>query len=142
MTSHQAGIFAVGTRSHHHLFLDLDPGADARAALDVVRRLRDRATTVAGVNTVVALGSRVAATALPGQVPADLAPFADIVGPDGTTIPAEQHDLWVWLHSFGPDAVFDQARAIGRELTGLATVVDEQPSFTYLASQDLTGFED
>jgi porphyrinogen peroxidase len=142
MTAPQAGIFALGTRSHHHVFLDLDPGADPRAALGAVRALRARATTVAGVNIVAGFGSRLAAAALPDRVPADLVPFTDVTGPDGTTIPADQHDLWMWLHSYGPDAVFDQAREIARELSGLATVVAEQPTFTYLASQDLTGFED
>lgn len=58
------------------------------------------------------------------------------------TIPADQHDLWIWLHSYGPDAVFDAAHRAAADLRGLATVVAEQPTFTYQASRDLTGFED
>jgi putative iron-dependent peroxidase len=57
-------------------------------------------------------------------------------------IPAAQHDLWLWLHAAGPDAVFNIARLAAVELAPFGAVVAEQPAFTYQASQDLTGFED
>jgi putative iron-dependent peroxidase len=50
--------------------------------------------------------------------------------------------MWVWLHSSGPDVVFDAARHVHTGLAGLATVADEAPTFAYQASRDLTGFED
>lgn len=57
-------------------------------------------------------------------------------------MPADQHDIWVWLHGSGPDSVFDLALQASRSLAGLATVASEQPTFTYQTSRDLTGFED
>lgn len=109
-------------------------------------KVRDLATTIGGVNIVVGLGAELCGRVLPEHRPADLKPFEPIVGSAGgespVTMPADQHDLWIWLHASGPDAVFDVARAVQRALAGLADVVAEQPSFTYLASRDMTGFED
>jgi porphyrinogen peroxidase len=140
MSTPQPGIFAVGTRSHQHLYLDA--GADRRALFAALGELRAEATTVAGVNLVVGLGSELCAEVAPDWLPEGVGPFVDIVGADGVTIPADQHDLWVWLHSHGPDATFDFARRVAARLRGLATVVAEQPTFAYQVSQDLTGFED
>jgi putative iron-dependent peroxidase len=124
----QPGIFAVGTRAHHHLEFDLDPGATRDDAIAAVARVREAATTVAGVNLVV--GVR------------DATPFEPIAGVDGFAYPAAQHDLWLWLHSASPDGVFTVARLAARELRGIATVAAEQPTFAFGASQDLSGFED
>jgi len=136
----QPGIFAVGTRSHHHLQFEVT--GDARAVAAAVNRVRDAATTVAGVNLVVGFGPRVWSELAPGANADDFTDFETIDGVDGFRIDGAQHDLWLWLHGGGPDAVFDLARRADDELGGLAAVVAEQPSFTYLASQDLTGFED
>jgi len=138
----QPGIFAVGTRSHHHLQLDVDPAADAGALIDAVRQIREQATTVAGVNLVIGFGADLCARIAPQWAPTGVGPFETIRGVDDVTIPAAQHDLWIWLHSSGPDSVFDVARHAETALRGLATVAREWPSFTYQASQDLTGFED
>lgn len=136
----QPGIFALGTRAHHHLQFDVTgAAADVLAA---VAEIRERATTVAGVNVVVGFGPRLWAELAPDDVPVGLGDFEPIVGPDGFEVPAGQHDLWLWLHSSGPDAVFDVARAAARHLGGLAELAAEQPTFAYQASQDLTGFED
>ena len=138
----QPGIFAVGTRSHHHLLLDVDPAADGSALLDALRQIREQATTVGGVNLVIGFGAETCARVAPRWLPAGVGPFETISGVDDVTIPAAQHDLWIWLHSYGPDVVFDLARHADTTLRGLARVVSEWPSFTYQASQDLTGFED
>jgi putative iron-dependent peroxidase len=138
----QHGIFAVGTRSHHHLQLDLTASASSAALLDALAEVRARATTVAGVNIVIGFGARLCAALAPELLPRDLEPFAEIRGADGLVFPADQHDLWVWLHASGPDATFDMARHTARCLDPVAQVVSEQPCFTYLSSQDLTGFED
>src|SRR5262245_13505297 len=141
-TPPQPGIFAVGTRSHHQLQLDVDAGADPVEVLAALRAIRAAATTVAGVNLVVGLGSRLCRRVAPAALPADVGPAEDLDGVDGVRIPAAQHDLWVWLHSHGPDAVFDAARRVDASLAGVATVVDEAPTFAYQANRDLTGFED
>ena len=136
----QPGIFAVGTRSHHHL--EFDVSGPPAAVLDAVQRVRDAATTVAGVNIVVGFGADLWARMAPAHMPDDFGPFEPITGVDGFTFPAGQHDLWLWLHGSGPDAVFNIARLAARALDGCAQVIAEQPAFAYQASQDLTGFED
>jgi putative iron-dependent peroxidase len=141
-TTPQPGIFAVGTRSNHHLQLDVDPDADRDALFAALRDIREQATTVAGVNLVIGFGSALCQRLAPHWLPGGVEPFVTITGTGGVAIPAAQHDLWIWLHSFGPDSVFVIARHVESALRGLATVVSEQPSFTYQASQDITGFED
>jgi putative iron-dependent peroxidase len=136
----QPGIFALGTRSHHHLQFDV--GGDPHGLLAAISRVREAATSVAGVNVVVGFGHRVWAQIAPAHVPEGFGDFEPIAGVGGFEVPAAQHDLWLWMHSGGPDAVFNVARRAAHELAGLARVVDEQPAFTYQASQDLTGFED
>ena len=138
----QPGIFAVGTRSHHHLQFDVVEGADLGELLGALRAIRAAATTVGGVNVVIGVGHDLCAQLFPDALPEGLVAFETIRGTDSVVMPADQHDLWIWLHSSGPDAVFDLARRSNAALRGLAAVVREQPSFTYLASRDLTGFED
>jgi putative iron-dependent peroxidase len=140
MPTPQPGVFALGTRSHHHLQLDVrgDP-ADLMAPLE---HLRESVTTVTGVNLVIGFGPSLWARLAPDQVPEGLTDFTPITGAGGLELPAEQHDLWLWFHASGPDAVFKAARLAALELAGCADVVAEQPGFTYLSSQDLTGFED
>jgi putative iron-dependent peroxidase len=136
----QPGIFALGTRSHHHL--ELQVFGDPREVAPAVHRIREAATTVVGVNVVVGFGHRTWAEIAPDHVPVDLAGFEPITGPDGFEMPATQHDVWLWIHGHGPDSCFDVARLAARELAGCAKVVAEQGAFAYGASQDLTGFED
>ena len=141
MVTPQHGIFSIGTRSHHHLQLDVAPGVDEAALMAALREIREQATTIAGVNIVVGLGATLARSVIPAWVPADLEPFATIEG-GGVSFPADQHDLWIWLHGSSPDGLFDVARRAAVLLHELAAVVAEQPCFTYQASLDLTGFED
>ena len=140
MRTPQPGIFAVGTRSHHHLEFDVhgDGPAVVRAILDV----REAANSVAGVNVVVGFGPRLWSEVAPDDVPDEVSDFEALVGVDGFEMPARQHDLWLWLHGASPDAIFNVARAAARALGDCAELASEQPAFTYQASQDLTGFED
>jgi len=140
VTSPQPGIFALGTRSHHHL--EFEVAGDPLAAVSAVNRVRESANTVAGVNVVAGFGHRFWSAVAPDQVPPGFGGFEPIEGVDGFTVPAAQHDLWLWLHGAAPDAVFTVARLADRELGDCARVVAEQPCFTFRSSQDLTGFED
>lgn len=146
MATPQHGIFALGTRAHHHLELDAAADAGPEELLAALRAVRERTTTVQGVNLVVGLGPDLCRRLLPHALPADVSAFEEVRGPDPAApevvMPADQHDLWLWFHSAAPDAVFDAARAAAGRLAGLAEVVREQPTFTYLSSRDLTGFED
>ncbi len=139
MATPQPGIFAVGNRTHHHL--EFDCQGEPAEVLAAIQRIREAATTVVGVNVVVGFGARQWAS-MSSTAPDDLTAFKTIEGVGGFTMPATQHDLWLWLHASGPDAVFNVARIAAVELADLATVASEQSCFTYQASQDLTGFED
>ena len=78
-----------------------------------------------------------------GQAPTDLSGFdADVIGPDGFTMPATQHDAVLWISGSAYDVVFDVGRATIAALAGLATVGTETSSWPYRRDLDLTGFVD
>jgi porphyrinogen peroxidase len=141
MTTPQPGIFALGHRSLHHLQLDLAPGADPSQVREAIARIGDFSTVVFGVGLVVGFASDVWARLAPDAAP-DLGRFETRRSPDDVAIAGGQHDLWFFLQASAPDTVFDAARLVQKELHGLATVVEEWPSFTYRAGRDMTGFED
>jgi len=81
------------------------------------------------------------------SAPPDDAPEAvgfdrDVVGTDGFTMPATQHDALLWLSGAAYDVVFDTARAAIIELESLAAIADETSSWSYHHDLDLTGFID
>ena len=65
-----------------------------------------------------------------------------VVGPDGFTMPATQHDAVLWLSGAAYDVVFDIARLAIAWLDPVATVADETSSWPYRHDRDLTGFID
>ena len=142
MGTPQPGIFAIGTPSHHHVEFDLDAGATPAQLLNAVRRSLDATGTVSGVNTVVGFRPSVWAAIAPDRIIEGVVDFEPVIGVDDYTMPATQHDLWLWVHGASVGANFDVARAAARELSGVAHVVSEESCFGYGASQDLTGFED
>ncbi len=136
----QPAIFAMGPRTHYYLELDLLPGADASRIREVLGGLEGLVDDRRGER-----GGRLrpgAWTAAGGEVPDELADFAPIVGPDGFTIPADQHDVWVWISGSGYDGVFDTARAIALAFAPIASLASQRSGFTYQDSRDLSGFED
>jgi putative iron-dependent peroxidase len=139
----QAGIFALGTASHAYLELDLRAGA---APADLVARLaslREPRTTIGGVNLVVGLRPELWRDQLGAEAPADLHGFDEpVVGPDGFTMPATQHDAVLWLAGSAYDVVFDIARLAIAWLDPVATVAGETSSWPYQHDRDLTGFID
>ena len=137
----QPGIFAQGTRSHHHLELDVRADATHDAIVRALRGLREPAVTVGGSNIVVGFGADFARRLLPGDVPSDVQPFPGVTGSAGS-VPATPHDVWVWAHGTGQDVLLDVARAIGACLAPVAVLAAEQAGFVYHDSRDLTGFID
>jgi putative iron-dependent peroxidase len=137
----QPAIFAMGSRSHYYLELDLLPGAEATRILDVLASLEGPRSTTGGANVVVAF-ERGVWKAAGGEVPTDLTRFEPVAGTDGFGMPAEQHDLWVWISGPGYDLVFDVARAMAAAFAPIAAVATQRAGFTYGASRDLSGFED
>jgi putative iron-dependent peroxidase len=138
----QAGIFALGTASHAYLEFDAREGAAGDDLVAAVARLREPRTTMGGVNLVAGFGPDVWRAAAPDDAPAVEGFGGPLIGPDGFTMPATQHDALLWLSGSAYDVVFDTARAAIGELSGLATVAVETSSWPYHHDLDLTGFID
>jgi len=138
----QPGIFALGARSHYHLELDVRPDATDVDVVDALGRLREPAVTAGGTNLVLGFGADLWRRLAPDDAPPELCGFAPIVGLDGHTAPATQHDMWVWIHGTGEDVVLDVARAVSASLAPIGELRLEQPCFVYKDSRDLTGFVD
>jgi putative iron-dependent peroxidase len=140
MRNPQSGIFALGTSAHAYLEFDAADGADLLAP---IASLREPRTTMGGVNLVAGFRPELWRAAAPDDAPPDVRGFDDdLVGLDGFTMPATQHDAVLWLSGSSYDVVFDTARAAINELAGLAAVAEETSSWPYRHDRDLTGFID
>ena len=139
----QTGIFALGTMSHAYLELDQRPGADTRELVRLVASLREPRTTIGGVNLVAGFRPELWASMSPGGSPPGLTGFNEpIVGPDGLTLPATQHDVVVWLAGAAYDVVFDVSLGVISALASHATLAHEMVGWPYHRDLDLTGFID
>jgi porphyrinogen peroxidase len=139
----QAGIFALGTASHAYLEFDAAAGAPGTDVVSAVASLREPRTTMGGVNLVAGFRPDLWRTTMPDDAPPALAGFdADLVGVDGYTMPATQHDAVLWISGSAYDVVFDVARAAIAELRAVASLADETSSWPYRHDLDLTGFID
>jgi putative iron-dependent peroxidase len=139
----QPGIFALGTSAHAYLELDASDGAPLGDLVGAVASLREPRTTMEGVNLVAGFRPELWQESVDDDVPARLAGFnAPIVGPDGYTMPATQHDAVLWLSGSAYDVIFDVSRMAVRELAGLAVIAEETSSWPYRHDRDLTGFID
>jgi putative iron-dependent peroxidase len=96
-----------------------------------------------GVNLVAGFRPELWRDAAPDDAPAGLSGFDEpLVGADGFTMPATQHDAVLWISGSAYDVVFDVARMAIRSLAGLAATADETSSWPYRHDLDLTGFID
>lgn len=141
MATPQAGIFALGTRTHHHLEFDVATGASIDDVASAVRRLGEPHVAAGGSNLVVGFGAALW-TRLVAAAPSDLADFTEIVGLHEHRAPSTQHDLWIWIHGTGADVVLDSALAVSEALAPVLVLADETECFVYHDSRDLTGFID
>lgn len=135
----QPGIFAVGTTDHCYLEFDIS----SRDAVSVLASLPAQLHSTAGVNVVVGVRPSLWASVAPAEhVPADVSDWTEpIVGPDGFTMPATQHDLWVWVAG-DRSAVFDASRDVIAALDSHASLTGETTGWVYRHDRDLTGFID
>src|SRR4051812_30426343 len=107
MATAQTGIFALGTLAHAYLEFDLTPDADPIAMVAAAAGVSEPRTTMGGVNLVTGIRPEVWATVAPDQAPPHTAGFTEpVVGRDGYTMPATQHDLVMWVAGAGYDVVF------------------------------------
>jgi porphyrinogen peroxidase len=143
MSSPQSGIFALGTASHAYLELDALEPAATRELVTAVASLREPRTTMGGVNLVAGFRPELWREVFPGDAPATVEGFnRDLVGADGYTMPATQHDAVLWLSGSAYDVVFDAARGVLAALEGVAWLAEETSSWPYRHDRDLTGFID
>jgi len=135
----QTGIFALGTLAHAYLEFDLAPGAEATAMVATAAGVSEPRTTMGGVNLVTGVRPELWS----GDVPADVASFeTPVVGPDGYTMPATQHDLMMWVAGPSYDVVFDVSLGLVGALDGTAVLAEETVGWAYHRDLDLTGFID
>src|SRR6266704_6952098 len=143
MSTPQSGIFALGTASHAYLELDARERGAARELVRAVASLREPRTTMSGVNLVAGFRPELWREVVSDDAPARVEGFnRDLVGADGYTMPATQHDAVLWLSGSAYDVIFDVSRMAIRELAGLAAVAEETSSWSYQHDRDLTGFID
>ncbi len=129
--------------SHAYLELDARSGADANELVRLVASLREPRTTIGGVNLVAGFRPELWASVAPGTSPVQLAGFNEpIVGADGYTLPATQHDVVVWLAGAAYDVVFDVSLGVVSALASHATLAHELVGWPYHRDLDLTGFID
>ena len=139
----QSGIFALGTGSHSYLEFDLHARGDPLTLVQLIASLGEPRMTTGGVNLVVGFRPSLWAGVAPGEMPAGVTDFErNVRGVDGYTMPATQHDLWVWAAGHAYHKVFDVAREAIAALAPVALLADEVAGWTYKESRDLTGFID
>src|SRR5256885_3698808 len=113
------GIFALGTASHAYLEFDARQRATASDLVQAIASLREPRTTMGGVNLVAGFRPELWRSVVPDEAPAEVEGFnRDVLGPDGYSMPAKQHDAVLWLSGSAYDVVFDMARAAIAALDG------------------------
>jgi putative iron-dependent peroxidase len=139
----QTGIFALGTPEHCYLELDLHPTVPPEDLVRAVAGLSGPLSTTGGVNLVVGFRPELWAVVAPGEAPPDAASFTEeLRGPGGFTMPATQHDAWVWVAGGDRSAVFDNTRLVMDALRDVADIANEVTGWLYQHDRDLTGFID
>ena len=129
----QAAIFEPIPDHARHLFFDLKPAADPRAAL------RALAAACDGTSAVLGIGVKVAETL--GVDLAGLRGFPEL--PDARPpIPATQHALWLWLRGDEPGDLLLQGHALQALAAPALTLTQAIVGFRHQDYRDLTGYED
>ena len=137
----QPGIFALGTAAQCFLEFDRNDGVSTLALVTAFVDLDEPGASVGGVNLVV--GFRPELWAEVGVPPAGARGFSEpVAGPDGFTMPATQHDVWLWIAGASQDIVFDVAVAMVEAVAPVVAVAEEVTGWPYQRIRDLTGFID
>ncbi|MDT7548646.1 MAG: porphyrinogen peroxidase [Actinomycetota bacterium] len=139
----QTGIFALGNLSHSYLEFDLAASTDGLDLISTVANLTEPRTTMGGVNLVIGFRPELWAAAAGANCPAGVTSFlSPVVGPDGFTMPATQHDLVLWIAGGSYDVVFDASISVSAALRDVAVLARETVGWSYHRDLDLTGFID
>jgi putative iron-dependent peroxidase len=143
MSRSQSGVFSLGTASHAYLEFDAREPGTAPMLASAVASLREPRTTMGGVNLVAGFRPELWRELVPDDAPPEIEGFnSDLVGLDGYTMPATQHDAVLWLSGSAYDVIFDMAREAIAALDAIASIAEETSSWPYRHDRDLTGFID
>lgn len=143
MYTPQAGIFALGTSSHAYLEFDILDAKKRKEFISTISAIREPRTTTGGVNFVIGFRPELWRDSFPEDTPPGVEGFNKVIqGIEGFVMPATQHDALVWMSGSAYDVIFDMARSVIHDLTGLASLVEETSSWAYRHDRDLTGFVD
>ena len=143
MYTPQAGIFALGTSSHAYLEFDILDAKKYKKFASTVSAIREPRTTTGGVNFVIGFRPELGRAIAPEDTPSGIEGFnKEIQGTEGFVMPGSQHDALVWLSGSAYDVIFDMARSVIHDLSGLASLGEETSSWAYRHDRDLTGFID
>ncbi|WP_151550015.1 MULTISPECIES: Dyp-type peroxidase [Corynebacterium] len=140
--SHQSGITGLGTTDHIFLEFDLAPGADGCAVLRHLAEAINLPTTH-GVNVVLGVRPSLWAEVADAEyVPDKVHDFSEPISGSTMSMPATQHDAWLWVAGSSRSQVFDISRTIANTVRESANLVEETTGWVYQHNRDLTGFED
>jgi putative iron-dependent peroxidase len=141
--SAQPGIFALGTAVQCYLEFDQLPEVSRREFVTALASLEEPGASIGGVNLVVGFAPELWAELAGDAAPREVRSFIEPVsGPDGFTMPATQHDGWLWISGASQDIVFDVATRQIELLADVARVASEVTGWPYQRIRDLTGFID
>jgi putative iron-dependent peroxidase len=129
----QAAILEPISDHARHMFFDLRPATDPRAAL------RALAAACEGRSAVLGIGAGVASAL--GVDVAGLRGFPELPHAK-PAIPATQHALWLWLRGNEPGDLLLQGHSLEALAAPAFTRVQAIDSFRHRDSRDLTGYED
>ncbi|HLY33965.1 MAG TPA: Dyp-type peroxidase [Jatrophihabitantaceae bacterium] len=139
----QNSIFALGNLSHAYLEFDRSGASDARTLIAAAAHLVEPSTTMGGVNLVTGIRPELWRDAVGADAPEGIRGFdTAVVGPDGYTMPATQHDIALWIAGGSYDVIFDATTLMVNSLRPAAALATETVGWSYHRDLDLTGFID
>lgn len=139
----QPGILAFGTTHHIYLTLDLIVEPTCDVLTSIVSCIDKSLQTGVGGMTVIGFRPELWARLVPEHALPGLTGFNEpLVGPDGYSLPATQHDIVLWLQGGAQDALFDLGRQILFETSAWLKLANETTGWVYHHHRDLTGFVD
>jgi putative iron-dependent peroxidase len=94
-------------------------------------------------NVVVGFKPELWRETFPEDVPDNLSSFdKDLIGSKGMTVPAAQHDLWVWITQSNAASLYDSVSRAVSLLSPFADLASEQICFPYHNNVTFDGFAD
>lgn len=143
--TYQSGITGLGVTDHAYYELDLlvDAASEGKTSIGALAAAANLPSTC-GANIVIGVRPELwAQVADPQDVPENVHGFNEpMQGKDGYSMPATQHDAWLYVASSSRSQCFDVSHKILDDLKPYFKVADETIGWVYEKNRDLTGFED